>query len=29
VECWPPTSVAKPERKGVLQRFTRSMGIGD
>jgi len=29
VECWPPASAAKPERKGVLQRFTRSMGIGD
>jgi hypothetical protein len=29
VECWPPASIAKPERKGVLQRFTRSIGIGD
>jgi DNA-binding response OmpR family regulator len=29
VECWPPSSAVKPERKGVLQRFTRSIGIGD
>jgi DNA-binding response OmpR family regulator len=29
VECWPPTSAVKPERKGVLQRFTRSIGIGE
>jgi hypothetical protein len=29
VECWPATSAAKPERKGVLQRLTRSIGIGD
>jgi DNA-binding response OmpR family regulator len=29
VECWPATSAAKPERKGVFQRLTRSIGIGD
>jgi CheY-like chemotaxis protein len=29
VECWPPASAAKPEPKGVLQRLTRSIGIGD
>lgn len=29
VECWPPTAAGKPERKGVLQRLTRSIGIGD
>jgi DNA-binding response OmpR family regulator len=29
VECWPPTTATKPERKGVLQRLTRSIGIGD
>jgi DNA-binding response OmpR family regulator len=29
VECWPSSSVAKPERQGVLQRLTRSIGIGD
>ncbi|HEY2124915.1 MAG TPA: response regulator [Chthoniobacterales bacterium] len=29
VECWPATSAAKPEPKGVLQRITRSFGIGD
>src|SRR5206468_6777981 len=29
VECWPAHSAAKPEPKGVLQRLTRSIGIGD
>lgn len=29
VECWAPTTAAKPERKGVLQRLTRSIGIGE
>jgi DNA-binding response OmpR family regulator len=29
VECWPPTTATKPERKGVFQRLTRSIGIGD
>ena len=29
VECWPATTAARPERKGVLQRLTRSIGIGD
>jgi DNA-binding response OmpR family regulator len=29
VECWPATTAAKPERKGVLQRLSRSIGMGD
>jgi hypothetical protein len=29
VECWPATTATKPDRKGVLQRITRSIGIGD
>lgn len=29
VECWAPSTAAKPERKGVLQRLTRSIGIGE
>ena len=29
VELWPATAAAKPERKGVLQRLTRSIGIGE
>jgi hypothetical protein len=29
VECWPPSATAKPERKGVLQRLTRTIGIGE
>ncbi len=29
VECWPPTTAAKVERKGVLQRLTRSIGMGE
>ena len=28
VETWPPTTPSKQERKGVLQRLTRSIGIG-
>jgi hypothetical protein len=29
VELWPATTAAKPDRKGVIQRLTRSIGIGD
>jgi hypothetical protein len=29
VECWPPSATAKPGRKGVLQRLTRTIGIGE
>jgi hypothetical protein len=29
VECWPAQTAIKPERKGVLQRLTRSIGIGE
>ena len=29
VECWPPSATVKPERKGVLQRLTRTIGIGE
>ena len=29
VECWPPTVATKPERKGVFQRLTRTIGIGE
>jgi hypothetical protein len=29
VECWPPSSAGKSEGKGILQRFTRSIGIGE
>jgi hypothetical protein len=29
VECWPAMTAGKPERKGVLQRLTRSIGMGD
>jgi CheY-like chemotaxis protein len=29
VECWPPSTAVKPERTGVLQRLTRSIGIGE
>jgi DNA-binding response OmpR family regulator len=29
VECWPPTATAKSERKGVFQRLTRTIGIGE
>ena len=29
VECWPATTASKPERKGVLQRLGRTIGIGE
>ncbi len=29
VECWPPTTAAKPEKKGVFQRLSRSIGMGE
>jgi DNA-binding response OmpR family regulator len=29
VECWPPTAAAKPDKKGVFQRLTRSIGMGE
>ena len=29
VECWPPTTAAKPEKKSIFQRFTRSIGGGE
>jgi CheY-like chemotaxis protein len=29
VECWPPSAAARPESKGILQRLTRSIGIGE
>jgi hypothetical protein len=29
VECWPASATAKPESKGVFQRLSRSIGIGD
>jgi hypothetical protein len=29
VECWPATTAAKPERRGVFQRLGRSIGIGE
>ncbi len=29
VECWPPNTAAKPEKKGVFQRFSRSIGMGE
>ena len=29
VELWPATVQAKPERKGVFQRFTKSIGLGE
>jgi DNA-binding response OmpR family regulator len=29
VECWPPTAAAKSEKTGILQRLTRSIGIGE
>ena len=29
VECWPASTASKPERKGMLQRLSRSIGIGD
>jgi DNA-binding response OmpR family regulator len=29
VECWPPTATAKTEKKGVFQRLSRSIGMGE
>ena len=29
VECWPPSTAVKPERKGMLQRLARSIGAGE
>jgi len=29
VECWPSTIAAKPEKKSIFQRFTRSIGGGE
>jgi len=29
VECWPGATATKPETKGVLQRLTRSLGLGE
>lgn len=29
VECWPPTTVAKPEKKSIFQRLTRSKAGGE
>lgn len=29
VECWPSNAVPKQESKGIFQRFTRSMGVGE
>jgi hypothetical protein len=29
VECWPATTAAQPEKTGIFQRLTRSMGIGE
>ena len=29
VECWPASTATKPERKGVLQRLTRSIGLSE
>jgi DNA-binding response OmpR family regulator len=29
VECWPPSTAPKPERKGVFQRLARSIGVGE
>jgi twitching motility two-component system response regulator PilH len=29
VECWPATTVAKPEKKGMLNRLSRAVGMGD
>src|SRR6059036_1926572 len=28
VECWPATTAARPERKGLFQRVSRTLGIG-
>jgi DNA-binding response OmpR family regulator len=29
VECWPPTATAKTEKKGVFQRLSRTIGMGE
>jgi hypothetical protein len=29
VECWPPTTAARPEKKNLFQRLTRSIGGGE
>ena len=29
VECWSPNAVPKQESKGIFQRFTRSIGVGE
>ncbi|MGH8100259.1 MAG: response regulator, partial [Chthoniobacterales bacterium] len=29
VECWPAATAAKPQSKGIFQRFTRSLGEND
>jgi hypothetical protein len=29
VECWPPSAGTKPEHKGVLQRLTHAIGLGE
>lgn len=29
VECWPATTAGKPERQGMLQRLSRTIGIGE
>jgi hypothetical protein len=29
VECWPPLTAAKPESKGIFERFSRSLGRGE
>jgi hypothetical protein len=29
VECWPPTATVKPESKGLFQRLSRTIGIGE
>jgi DNA-binding response OmpR family regulator len=29
VECWPPSAAVRPDSKNILQRLTRSIGIGE
>src|SRR5947207_3590417 len=29
VECWPAAAAPKPESKGIFQRFSRSIGVGE
>jgi len=29
VECWPPATAGGPERKGVFQRLTQAIGLGE